>query len=171
MRLLRYNGEDRDDRHFYYHAHNFLMDNIRAAFLNVKLKYLPQWLSRRQAIADLYQKGLQGVKQIKLPRFNDRHRTDVFNSYVIRAERRDELKKHLDDNGLVETLVQWDSPVYEEPIMKETKNKLWRFADAGAASLPKTEKICKEVLSLPMYPELSDKEVDYVAAAVRNFYL
>ncbi len=51
LKLMRYNGEDRETRRFYYHAHNLLMDNVHAALLNVKLKYLPQWLERRKAIA------------------------------------------------------------------------------------------------------------------------
>jgi len=171
MRLMRYNGEDREDRHFYYHAHNFLMDNIKAAFLLVKMRYLEGWLRRRQEIAERYRQGLQNVKGVKqLPHFDDERRKDIYNNYVILADRRDELKKYLDDNELVETLVQYATPLYDEPVMKETKGQLWRFGNPSADSLPVTEKICREVISLPMYPELTDEEVDNVIEAIKGFY-
>lgn len=159
MKLMRYNGEDRESRHFYYHAHNLLMDNLHAALLNVKLKYLPQWLERRKAIAARYREGLRDVKQLQLPHFDDGRFTDVYTNYVVRAERRDELKKRLDDNQLVETIISWPQPTYTEPVMQPNN-----------ISLPETEKICKEVLSLPIYPELTDEEVDSVADAVKAFY-
>jgi len=169
MRLMRYNGEDRETRHFYYHAHNLLMDNVHAAILDVKLKYLPEWLKRRQEIAQLYKQQLSDVKQISLPHFEDDRFTDVYTNYVIRAERRDELKKYLDDNQLVETMISWPQPTYAEPVMVETKNR-WRFGDPNAKYLPETEKICQEVISLPMYPELTGNDVKYVIDSIKNFY-
>jgi len=169
MRLMRYNGEDRETRHFYYHAHNLLMDNVHAAILDVKLKYLPEWLKRRQEIAQLYKQQLSDVKQISLPHFEDDRFTDVYTNYVIRAERRDELKKYLDDNQLFETMISWPSPTYAEPVMVETKNR-WRFGDPNAKYLPETEKICQEVISLPMYPELTGNDVKYVIDSIKNFY-
>ena len=93
MRLIRYNGEDRMTREFHYHAHNFLMDNIRAVFLNTKMKYLPAWLARRHAIAERYRTALAGAKGIiDLPHFDSPRRTDCYNNYVIRVERRDALE-------------------------------------------------------------------------------
>jgi len=171
LRLMRYNGEDREDRHFYYHAHNFLLDNIKAAFLLVKMKYFPEWLRRRKEIAEMYRKGLENVKGVKqLPHFDDDRRSDIYNNYVILVERRDELKKYLDDNQSAETLVQYATPNYEEPVMKETKGKLWRFGNLNATSLPVTEEICKDVISLPMNPELTNEQVDYVIETIKNFY-
>jgi len=169
MKLMRYNGEDRETRHFYYHAHNLLMDNVHAALLDIKLKYLPQWLSRRKEIANLYRKKLSDVKEISLPHFDDDRFDDVFQNYVIRAERRDELKKYLDDNELVETIISWPQPTYTEPLMIETKSR-WRFGNPKATFLPETEKICKEVISLPMYPELTDEDIEFVAKSIRDFY-
>jgi len=169
LKLMRYNGEDRETRHFYYHAHNLLMDNVHAALLDIKLKYLPQWLSRRKEIANLYRKKLSDVKEISLPHFDDDRFDDVFQNYVIRAERRDELKKYLDDNELVETIISWPQPTYTEPLMIETKSR-WRFGNPNATFLPETEKICKEVISLPMYPELTDEDIEFVAKSIRDFY-
>src|SRR3989338_6215199 len=104
MKLMRYNGEDRETREFHCHAHNFLMDNMHAALLNIKLKYLPTWLERREEIAKRYQVGLAKIKEVRMPHFDDARFTDIYTNYVIRAERRDELKKYLTDNELVETI-------------------------------------------------------------------
>jgi len=157
-KLMRYNGENREDRRFYYHGHNFLMDNLHAALLNVKFKYFPQWLQRRREIAELYHSGLGGIPQVKVPRFGDARFSDTYTNYVIRAERRDELKQYLTEQ-LVETLISWEVPMYRQPVMRP--NDIF---------LPETEKICKQVLSLPIYPELTDEEVQYVIEQVRNFY-
>ena len=173
MQLMRYNGENREDRKFYYHAHNFLMDNVQAALLSVKLKYLPHWLKRRKEIARQYHLGLEKIPQVKIPQFEDprfadlrsSHASakasafdDVYTNYVIRAERRDELKKYLQDQG-VETLISWDTPTYRQPAMMP--NNIF---------LPETEKICQEVISLPMYPELTLDQVEYVISSIKNFY-
>lgn len=158
LRLMRYNGEDRVRRKFYYHAHNFLLDNVQAALLNLKLQYLPTWLKRREDIAKLYYKGLAKVSDIKLPHFDDTRFSDVYTNYVIRAKRRDELKQHLEKNG-IETLISWPSPIYREPAFGR-----------NALKLSETEKICKEVLSLPMHPYLTNSDVAYVIKIIREFY-
>lgn len=158
VRLLRYNGEDREDRHFYYHGYTALLDNVQAALLSVKFKYFPQWVRRRREIADQYQKGLGEVREIKTPHFDDSRFFDVYQNYVIRAERRDTLVEFLEKQG-VETLISWQTPTYREPVMQPNN-----------INLPETEKICLEVVSLPMYPELEDSEVEYVVGQVRAFY-
>lgn len=158
MLLMRYNGENREDRHFYYHGHNFLMDNLHAALLRIKLRELPKWLLRRRAIADLYQQGLSGVSEVALPHFEDSRFYDVYQNYVIRTKNRDELVKYLTEQG-VETLISWGIPMYREPLLLPND-----------IHLPETEKICREVVSLPMYPELTDGEIDTVCEKIRQFY-
>lgn len=158
VKLLRYNGEDRKDRKFYYHGYTALLDNVQAALLSVKFKYFRKWINRRREIAALYEKKLRDLSYVKLPNFSDRRFFDVYQNYVIRAENRDGLADYLNENG-VETLVSWDTPMYKQPVM--LPNDIF---------LPETEKICGEVLSLPMYPELKDKEVAYVADCIRKFY-
>lgn len=158
VRLLRYNGEDRADRKFYYHGYTALLDNVQAALLSVKLKYLKGWIKDRRRIAAVYDKGLKNVPQVRTPYFPDSRFFDAYQNYVIRAERRDELIKHLDKNG-VEVLVSWDTPMYKQPSMMPNE-----------ISLPETEKICKEVLSLPMYPELKEKQAGYVVDCIEKFY-
>ncbi len=174
MKLMRYNGEDRESRKFYYHSHNFLMDNIHAALLSVKLKYLAEWLTKRKAIAERYHKGLENITQVKIPRFSDPRFTDTYTNYIIRAERRDELKKYLEEKG-IETLISWATPTYKEPVFEKDpsragKPRLVSAESDNAEELPETEKVCREVISLPMYPELTDDQIDYVIETVKGFY-
>ncbi|MBI4250701.1 DegT/DnrJ/EryC1/StrS family aminotransferase [Candidatus Uhrbacteria bacterium] len=175
-RFMRYNGEDRQTRKFFYHSHNLLMDNLHAALLNVKMNYFPQWLERRRQIAARYQEGLAGIKQVQTPQWNDDRFTDIYTNYVIKAQRRDELKKYLDENS-VETLISWPSPTYDEPLFTDPKlnaeygGKPRLVAVSGDTdTLPETEKLCTEVISLPMYPELTDEEAGYVIEKVKEFY-
>ncbi len=174
-RLMRYNGEDRERRNFFYHSHNLLMDNLHAALLNVKMKYFPQWLIRRKEIAEYYRKGLADLPQVKTPHFNDDRFSDIYTNYVIRAERRDELKKYLDEQE-IETLISWPAPTYTEPLFTDLSLRaeygMPRLVSAQGeiSSLLQTEKICTQVISLPMYPELNDEEADIVVRTIRTFY-
>lgn len=158
VRRLRYNGEDRNTRKFYSHGRTALLDNLQAALLAVKFRYFPQWVRRRREIANSYWRGLKDIAQIKLPHFFEPRFYDSYQNYVIRAKNRDNLKKYLEEKG-VENLISWSLPMYRQPVMMPNN-----------IHLPETEKICREVLSLPMYPELKDREVKYIIKCIRNFY-
>jgi dTDP-4-amino-4,6-dideoxygalactose transaminase len=158
VRLLRYNGEDRITRKFYFHGYTALLDNMQAGLLNVKLKYFGGWLKRRRRLALLYKKGLEALKEIKLPHFADNRFFDVYQNYVIRAKNRDELSDYLNKKG-VETIISWLRPTHKQPVMQP--NNIF---------LPETEKICREVISLPLYPELADKQVQYIVSLIKEFY-
>ncbi len=157
-RLLRYNGEDRSTRKFYFHGYTSLLDNIQAGLLNVKLKYFPVWLKRRREIAELYKKGLGDIMGLKLPHFPDPRFFDVYQNYVLRAENRQGLVNHLKKKG-IEILISWPAPMYKQPVMQP--NNL---------CLPETEKICREVISLPMYPELKNEQVEHIINCIKKFY-
>lgn len=136
------------------------LDNLQAAILNVKFKYLPRWLKRRRQIAKIYHNGLSGIKELKLPpspNFGSEH-YDVYQNYVVRAQQRNRLFKYLKKSG-VETLIK-------DPIANHKQKKL----GLSRFSLPVSEKLAEEVLSLPMYPELSDSQIYYVIKCVKNFY-
>lgn len=175
VRFMRYNGEDRETRKFFYHGHNLIMDNLHAALLNVKFKYFKGWLKRREEIAERYNEGLKEIKQVIVPSFNDARFSDIYTNYVIRAERRDELKKYLEETG-VETMISWPSPMYKEAVFEDARfnQEFGKPRLVGArgdvSELAETEKICKEVLSLPMYPELADEEIDVVVEEIKKFY-
>lgn len=158
--LLRYHGVLRDSaRTQKMFGYNAVLDNIQAAILNVKLKHFDEWVARRREIAERYRTGLEGLDGLKLPHFNDDRYFDVYWNYVLQAERRDELKRHLEDAG-VETIIKWPMPNYS-----------YDWYPYEARPLPVTEKICQTVISLPIYPELTDEEVDFVIQAVKNFYI
>jgi dTDP-4-amino-4,6-dideoxygalactose transaminase len=136
------------------------MDNLHAALLNVKFKYLPDWIERRRELARQYQEGLSDLPELKLPPSPEEKGPffDVFQNYVIRTKRRDELADYLRKSG-VEIIISW--PV---PLNKQKNLHLEHFR------LPLTERISNEVISLPLYPELEDEKVDYVIDILHKFY-
>jgi len=156
--LLRFNGEDRATGEYHYHGYTALLDNIQAAVLDVKLRHLPEWIRHRQAIAALYRRQLEGVGDLRLPHFDETDRVDVFQNYVIRTSRRDELRASLTENG-IETLVSWPKPMWQH-----------RGLELGSWSLPETEAICREVLSLPLSAETTAEQVSTTTQAIREFF-
>lgn len=134
------------------------LDNLQAAILNVKFPHLPKWIERRREIANLYYQGLSGILPVKLPPKSDDKHFDIYQNYVLRTERRNELFSFLKEKG-VETLIKDPVPLHHHP-----KLQLSHF------SLPLTEQLAKEVISLPMYPELTNQQIEYVIDCVKNFY-
>jgi dTDP-4-amino-4,6-dideoxygalactose transaminase len=126
----------------------------------VKLKHLPDWIEKRRGIANLYHGVLSDLQELKLPLppQSDNSFFDVYQNYVIRAKERDKLVAHLMETG-IEILVSWPKPMHHHDAQG-----LRHF------HLPKTEQISNEVLSLPMYPELSDEDVEHVVDIVNKFY-
>lgn len=156
--LLRYNGEDRETGEYHYHGYTALLDNVQAAVLSVKLRYLPQWIKHRRKIAALYHRGLDVIPEVRLPPFDGDGNFDIFQNYVIRAQQRDALRAYLTEQG-VETLVHWPKPVWEHRGLG--------LKDPG---LPKTKQICREVLSLPMSAETPPEHVAITVEAIRDFF-
>jgi len=135
---------------------NSRLDEIQAAFLNVKLPHLDSENSIRKAIAKRYLKEIKNDK-ITLPfwDFTDNH---VFHLFVIRTENRDHLQQYLLENG-IQTMVHYPIPPHHQKAFKEWNN----------LSFPITEKIHKEVLSLPISPMLTDDEVDFVVSILNQY--
>lgn len=156
--LLRFNGEDRETGEFHCHGYTALLDNVQAAVLDVKLRYLPQWIEHRRAIAAAYCEGLKGIEALKLPHFSEENYFDSFQNYVIRTTDRDRLRGHLKLRG-VETLVHWPKPMWEH-----------KGLGLGNPHLPETESICREVISLPMSAETTREHVEITVEAVREFF-
>jgi dTDP-4-amino-4,6-dideoxygalactose transaminase len=156
--LLRYNGEDRETGEYHYHGYTALLDNVQAAVLDVKLRNLPQWVEHRRKIAALYQRGFEGIADLRLPHFSEAHNSDVFQNYVVRNRHRDCLREHLKKEG-IETLVNWPKPMWHH-----------KGLELGDHRLPNTESICREVLSLPMSAETTPEQVDIIVRAVREFF-
>ena len=155
---LRYNGEDRETGEYHYHGYTALLDNVWAAVLSVKLKHLPAWIEHRRMIAGLYHKALHDVASIQLPPQDDPRYFDVFQNYVITTAQRDELRSHLREDG-IETLVSWPKPMWEHAGLN--------LPNPGLAG---TERICREVISLPMSAETTPEHVEIVAGSIRKFF-
>lgn len=156
--LLRYNGEDRETGEYHYHGYTALLDNVQAAVLDVKLRHLPKWIEHRRKIAALYRMGLAGIKEIRLPHFDDDRFFDIFQNYVIQTPRRDALRASLKENG-VETLVHWPKPMWEH-----------KGLCLPNPNLPRTERLCKEVVSLPMSAETTEEHVAKTVEEINRFF-
>ncbi len=147
---------NRDECEFW--SHNCRLDTLQAAMLLVKMKYLDQWTEARRANAAFYQEHLRDIVQIP----EDKpHEYAVYHTFVIQAERRDELQKYLLEEE-VETKVHYPIPIH----LQDTAEEL----GYGPGSFPVTERQAERVLSLPVYPELSQEQLDHVVGAMRSFY-
>ena len=157
--LLRFNGEDRQTGEFHCHGYTALLDNVQAAVLDVKLRHLPRWIEHRRYIAALYQKGFEHVEELSLPHFNETTHFDSFQNYVVRTSHRDGLREFLRSRG-VETLVHWRKPMWEH-----------KGLHLPHPPLPETERICREVISLPMSAETMPEEAAIIVEAVQEFFV
>jgi len=157
-RRMRYNGEDRQTGEYHGHGFTCLLDNIQAAFLDIKLRKLPQWIVRRREIAARYRAGLGDIPDLTLPHYDDPRRDHVYQNYVVRAKQGNAFSEYLKENG-IEVLTQFRKPYY--------KHQALGLEDRG---FPETEALSREVCSLPMNVEITAEEVDYVIKVVRSFY-
>jgi len=145
----------------YYHdevGYNYRMEGIQGATLGVKLKHLPAWNQRRRAIAHRYHELLAGTP-LRLPREAEGVES-VYHLYVVRHPARDALREHLAAHG-VGTAMHYPVPVHLQ--------KCYAAFGHRPGDFPVAEHAARECLSLPVYPELTDAQVEYVAAAIREF--
>ncbi len=164
IRLLRNHGQRKnsttDKIEIICYGFTSRLHNLQAAILNVKFKHLPEWIKRRREIAEIYNKGLSNIAEVKLPPApnSDERYFDVYQNYVLKAQKRDELFNFLKEKG-VETLIK-------DPIANHHQPNL----GLSHFQLPYTEQLAKEVISLPMYPELIQEQIEYVINSIREFY-
>ena len=139
---------------------NSRLDSLQAAILRIKLKYLPKWSRERANKAFYYNNGLKGTGDIITP-IIDSNKIHIFHQYTIRTKFRDELQKYLKENE-IPTMIYYPLPLHLQPAFKYLAYKKGDF--------PEAEKAAKEVLSLPIYPELKKAEQDFIIRKVREFY-
>jgi dTDP-4-amino-4,6-dideoxygalactose transaminase len=139
---------------------NSRLDTLQAAVLLTKLNHLAAWNTARRKIAARYDGLFKGIGAVVAPKV-DAANEHIYHQYTIRAERRDQLTEHLKAKGIGHK-VYYPLALHQQPC----------FADLGykAGSLPVTEKATTEVVSLPIYPELTEAQQDAVVAAIRGFY-
>jgi dTDP-4-amino-4,6-dideoxygalactose transaminase len=162
MRVLRVHG----GKPKYYHAligGNFRLDEIQAAVLGVKLPLLDSWTAARQRNAAWYAQafsraGLSG--QIQPPAATPGYR-HTWNQYVIRAPRRDELKQFLGEQG-VGTEIYYPVPLHRQ--------QCFAYLGYGGDEFPVSDAAAREVLALPIFPELEQEQIEYVVERIAAFY-
>jgi dTDP-4-amino-4,6-dideoxygalactose transaminase len=138
---------------------NCRLDNLQAAVLDLKLKKVPDWINQRRRLAAIYDEELADVGAVKRPPGPDGGPYfDIYQNYVIEAERRDQLAAHLAAKG-IETLVSpGPIPNHKQPVGLDHFH------------LPKTEALCERVLSVPLNNELGEEQILEVAGAIKDFY-
>ena len=145
----------------YLHTHNGLnsrLDEIQAAVLRVKLKYLDRDNNHRKEIANLYSRKINNP-HITVP-YNGVTSDSVFHIYPVQCDHRDQLQKYLKDNG-IETLIHYPTPLHKQPV----------FATYASLSHPNAEKIGRSTLSLPISPIQSVENTHYIIEKINLFQL
>ena len=162
LRRLRNHGQVSGDKFNYREiGFNSRMDGMQGAVLGAKLPHLDDWNERRRAIAARYCAELGPIDCITHPaEAPDVHH--VYHLYVIRIPDRETLAASLSDQG-IETSVHYPHPLHLTPA--------FRLLGCGEGSLPISERVCGEILSLPLYPEMSDEQVDWVIDAIWHHYV
>ena len=146
----------------YYHdevGYNYRMEGIQGAVLGVKLKHLAQWTAERRRVAHRYHELLAGTP-LQLPR-EAGWGESAYHLYVVRHPRRDDLKKHLEANG-VGCALHYPVPLHLQ--------KCYASLGYRAGDFPVAEKAARECLSLPIYPELTDAQIQRVAEVIQDFF-
>jgi len=159
IRKLRTHG----GRQMYHHemvGTNSRLDALQAAVLRVKLRHLDGWTGQRKANADLYREMLGDVAEVRLPGTAPGN-VHVYNQFTARVERRDELRSYLTERG-IGTGLYYPVPLHRQPCFDSASHR-----DGG---LPVSEALCKEVVSLPIFPELGRERLLHVVEAIRTFY-
>jgi|SRR3989344_124282 len=135
------------------------LDTIQAAILNVKLPYLNRWNEKRRQHAQYYNTLLRGINGITLP-VEDTHNKHTYHIYAIEIEKRDDMKAFLSARG-VETNIHYPIPIHLQRAYVSSGFRKGMF--------PVTEEKAEKLLSLPMYPELTDEEIEYVCSKIKEF--
>jgi len=154
LRMLRFYGQ-KDTYHSLFFGYNSRLDEIQAAALRVKLKRLDSWVAKRREIAALYSRLLNGIVQTPLEKPGRKH---AYHLYVIRAEKRDELKSFLVQRGIM-TGIHYPVPIHKQEAFSVLEG-----------SYTKSESFAQSMLSLPMFPELEEAEVMEVCNAIKLFH-
>ena len=157
---IRNYGQKTKNEHITKRGLNARLDTLQAAVLQVKLRYVSRWNTARWTHAQQYIERLAGlgdiVTQARLP-----HSSHVYHLFIIETDQRDALQQYLERCG-IENGIHYPIPIHLQPA----------FADLGyrPGDFPCAERLSRRMLSLPMFPELTQAQIDHVVAAVRNFY-
>ena len=147
----------------YFHdevGYNSRLDTLQAAVLEAKLPHLADWSSKRREHAMYYDRAFADVPEVRTPTI-DAGNESIYNQYTIRADRRDGLQAHLKGKG-IGSAIYYPLPLHLQPC--------FQYLGYRVGSCPESERAAREVLSLPVYPELTRAQQDEVIGGVRSFY-
>lgn len=158
VRLLRAHGSK--EKYTYIDiGHNSRLDEIQAAILNVKFKYIQQWNNERNRKAKIYNQLLRDVDVVTpTEREENKH---IYHMYVIQSYKRDEIIKFLKENG-ISTGIYYPSPVHLQQVYKSLGYK--------KGDLPVAEDACRKTFALPLYPEIEIEKQEYIAEKIKEFF-
>lgn len=158
VRMLRDHGSEKK----YYHellGYNARLEGIQGAVLNAKLRHLDKWNTERNRVARRYNELLAGGP-VTIPDMHPDY-VQVFHLYVIETDRREELQQFLQTQQ-ISTLIHYPVPIHLQNAFSQLGKK--------RGSFPVTEKMADRIVSLPMFPELSDEQIQFVAAKIKEFF-
>lgn len=160
FKMIRDHGAEKK----YFHeilGHNYRMEGIQGAVLGIKLKYLAQWTELRRAVAQKYNVRLQGTGDVFLPKELP-YAKHVYHLYVIQTTKRNELQSYLNSKG-IGTGLHYPVPLHLQ--------KCFLNYDYSEGDFPITEQLAKKCLSLPMFAEMTDEQIEYVVNVIKEFYI
>jgi len=157
LEMLRNYGQ-KEKYHHQFRGYNRRLDTLQAAILRVKLKYLEKWNAARRWNAKLYQESLEGSGVVTPTEAAGAE--SVWHLYVIRTAQRDELKEHLINRGIGAS-IHYPIPIHLQPAYQDLEYKRGAF--------PVTESYAQQLLSLPMYPEMTQAQIEFVAKTICGF--
>jgi dTDP-4-amino-4,6-dideoxygalactose transaminase len=147
----------------YYHRFvggNFRLDTLQAAYLSVKLRHLDEWSTGRRRNAAMYDRLFADCNDVVTPVIHE-HNETIYNQYVIRVPKRDELREHLKAAN-IGCEVYYPLSLHEQECFAYLGHKRGDF--------PQSEAAADESLALPIYPELTEEQITYVAQTIKGFY-
>ena len=159
MRRIRDHGSEKK----YWHivaGHNYRIEALQAAILSTKLRHLDAWTEARRANADYYRELLSDVPAVELPKIRDGAR-HVYHLFVIQAPDRDRLQAYLQQKE-ISTGLHYPIPLHLQPC--------FGYLGYKEGAFPRAEKSAKRILSVPMYPELTKEQIEFVSNTIREFY-
>ena len=168
FKMIRDHGAEQKYYHQIY-GHNYRMEGIQGAVLGVKLKHLEDWTNGRRRVAAKYKELLKDVEEIKLPKEMD-YAKHVYHLFVIqvrgqesevRSQGRDELQKFLNDNGIA-TGLHYPIPLHLQPCFEHLGYKKGDF--------PVAEELAEQGLSIPMFAELNNEQIEYICGSTKRFF-
>ncbi|KAA2224374.1 DegT/DnrJ/EryC1/StrS family aminotransferase [Chryseobacterium sediminis] len=161
IRMIANHGQEKK----YYHkvlGCNSRLDTIQAAVLKVKLKHLDEYSAARNRMADYYDKNLAGITEIQIPKRAE-NSTHVFHQYTLRVKngKRDELQKYLAEKN-IPSMIYYPLPLYKQEAFLQ-------YVEDGF-SLPVTEQLCAEVISIPVHTEFDQEVMDVIVTEIKNYF-